>query len=210
MDRRPLKPFAETVDGLVLPVHFAGHPALDFCNTLSDWEHPGAPDYLKTYQHLAVWSAAAGIVDEAVANRLRRRARREPAPAARILQEARELRGTLYAVATHPRSGPSWSRVAAAATEAAARSVLVLRDGQGRWTLPESAGLRLPLLAVAREAGALLASSDLRAVHVCPGTGCRWLFLDRTGRRRWCTMATCGNRAKVRRFAERKKTAAPA
>ena len=33
----------------------------------------------------------------------------------------------------------------------------------------------------------------------CPS--CRWLFLDtsRNGRRRWCSMATCGSRIKARR-----------
>jgi predicted RNA-binding Zn ribbon-like protein len=38
-------------------------------------------------------------------------------------------------------------------------------------------------------------------VHTCPS--CGWLFLDPRGRRRWCSMATCGNRAKVRAHAAR-------
>ncbi len=38
--------------------------------------------------------------------------------------------------------------------------------------------------------------------RVCANDGCRWVFEDtsRAGRRRWCDMNTCGNRAKVRRF----------
>jgi predicted RNA-binding Zn ribbon-like protein len=69
--------------------------------------------------------------------------------------------------------------------------------------IPESAGLDLPALELARAAGALLASTDLEAVGRCPGEGCGWLFLDTRGRRRWCTMAVCGNRAKARRHAAR-------
>jgi predicted RNA-binding Zn ribbon-like protein len=72
-----------------------------------------------------------------------------------------------------------------------------------RWVIPESAGLDLPALELARAAGALLASTELETVGRCPGEGCGWLFLDTRGRRRWCTMAVCGNRAKARRHAAR-------
>ena len=50
-------------------------------------------------------------------------------------------------------------------------------------------------------------------VRVCANDACRWIFYDesRSGRRRWCDMATCGNRAKARRHRERQKAAeAPA
>jgi predicted RNA-binding Zn ribbon-like protein len=43
-------------------------------------------------------------------------------------------------------------------------------------------------------------------VRTCPS--CGWLFLDARGRRRWCSMATCGNRAKVRAHAARTATQA--
>jgi predicted RNA-binding Zn ribbon-like protein len=58
-------------------------------------------------------------------------------------------------------------------------------------------------LGVARAAGELLTSPEPRVVRACPGRGCGWLFLDRRGRRRWCDMAVCGNRAKARRHAAR-------
>jgi predicted RNA-binding Zn ribbon-like protein len=45
--------------------------------------------------------------------------------------------------------------------------------------------------------------------RVCANHDCRWVFEDesRAGRRRWCDMSSCGNRAKVRRYRERKKGA---
>jgi predicted RNA-binding Zn ribbon-like protein len=51
----------------------------------------------------------------------------------------------------------------------------------------------------------LLSSGARTQIHECGGDGCGWLFLDtsRNGRRRWCTMQGCGNRAKARRFYER-------
>jgi predicted RNA-binding Zn ribbon-like protein len=44
-------------------------------------------------------------------------------------------------------------------------------------------------------------------VRVCANDTCRWLFYDesRAGRRRWCDMASCGNRAKAARHRARAK-----
>jgi len=44
--------------------------------------------------------------------------------------------------------------------------------------------------------------------RICANDGCRWVFEDtsRAGRRRWCDMTTCGNRAKVRRFRSRHRS----
>jgi predicted RNA-binding Zn ribbon-like protein len=54
-----------------------------------------------------------------------------------------------------------------------------------------------------------IASGDTMRFRVCANEGCRWVFEDtsRSGRRRWCDMTTCGNRAKVRRFRSRHRDA---
>ena len=43
--------------------------------------------------------------------------------------------------------------------------------------------------------------------RICANDTCRWIFYDesRAGRRRWCDMATCGNRAKAQRHRARQK-----
>jgi predicted RNA-binding Zn ribbon-like protein len=63
----------------------------------------------------------------------------------------------------------------------------------------------MPLLAVARSAAELLCEPDRPRVGRCPGTDCGWLFVDRQGHRRWCTMSICGNRAKARAHARRRR-----
>jgi len=94
--------------------------------------------------------------------------------------------------------------VAAEARAAASVAVLLREAPPGRrWAIPESAGLDLPALELAQAAGALLASTDLTTVGRCPGHECGWLFLDPRGRRRWCLMAVCGNRAKARQHARK-------
>jgi predicted RNA-binding Zn ribbon-like protein len=52
-----------------------------------------------------------------------------------------------------------------------------------------------------------IAEDQTGRLRVCANEDCRWVFQDesRAGRRRWCDMSSCGNRAKVRRYRERKK-----
>lgn len=86
---------------------------------------------------------------------------------------------------------------------AAAAHLRLVNDESIRREVSTSAGLATPLYAAVWQAGELLVSPQLSRICACPGTGCGWLFLDRSGRRRWCTMSTCGNRAKARRFLAR-------
>jgi predicted RNA-binding Zn ribbon-like protein len=68
--------------------------------------------------------------------------------------------------------------------------------------------LDLPLHAFADAARRLVDNGLARDVGRCPGAGCGWLFLRNGRERRWCVMALCGNRAKARRFADRRRAAA--
>ena len=45
-------------------------------------------------------------------------------------------------------------------------------------------------------------------LRACANEGCRWIFYDAspTGRRRWCEMASCGNRAKAARHRVRARS----
>jgi predicted RNA-binding Zn ribbon-like protein len=63
--------------------------------------------------------------------------------------------------------------------------------------------------AIANSLAHYLADHDLRRMRVCANDGCRWRFIDRSpaGRRRWCDMRTCGNRAKVARHRARARGA---
>jgi len=56
---------------------------------------------------------------------------------------------------------------------------------------------------VARE----LTKPEAERLRVCDNDECRWVFYDSSpaGRRRWCDMATCGNRAKVARHRQKQR-----
>jgi len=53
----------------------------------------------------------------------------------------------------------------------------------------------------------VLTGEALARVRECGGTACNWLFLDesRNRSRRWCSMESCGNRAKARRHYHRSR-----
>jgi predicted RNA-binding Zn ribbon-like protein len=78
------------------------------------------------------------------------------------------------------------------------------------WTRKAGQAFDSVLWPVVLAAADLLTSPARTQIGECAGEGCGWLFLDtsRTGRRRWCTMRGCGNRAKVRRFYQRSRAGA--
>lgn len=98
--------------------------------------------------------------------------------------------------------------------EAAVASRLRLRFGpDGRPRLePEAAG---PVGAMGRLVATLYAAmrdEGWERLKLCGDDGCRWAYYDRSRNRssRWCSMESCGNRAKARRFrAARKLLGAP-
>jgi predicted RNA-binding Zn ribbon-like protein len=198
--------YQRRVDGVVLPVDVAGEPSLDFCNTRAGWNSTEPREYLVSYDHLVLWAREASLVDPATAERLRQRAARDPERSLRVLACAVALRDSLYAACTDPGAEAAWNEVAKSARAGVSAAVLRPERPPGeRWRVPESAGLELPLLELGRAAGDFLAAADVSTVRACPGHDCGWLFLDPRGRRRWCTMAVCGNRAKARRHAARTK-----
>jgi predicted RNA-binding Zn ribbon-like protein len=197
--------YQQTIDSAVLPVLLGGHPALDFANTFAGWNGEPQHDYLSSYEHLLSFSVVAGLVPADSAEALRDRAASDPAGAEATLERARSLRRHLYPVLCGDGDAEDVDAVAAGVSAAACRLGLRRRRHDGRLVLELGGDLELtrPLHAVAWTSGQLLVSEDAAFVRACPGSGCGWLFLDRRGRRRWCTMAVCGNRAKARRYATR-------
>jgi predicted RNA-binding Zn ribbon-like protein len=183
------------VDGLVIPVSLAGQPVLDFCNTRAAWAAPVPKEYLKTHAHLTVWAAANGLIPRADVPRLRRATSRGD----EIVARAVRFRSALYGVLV---GEPDWPGVNAEVRAAVAHLRLAPGPTPADWVLDET-GPELPLLAVAWAAARFLTTPAAATVSACPSADCGWLFANPSGRRRWCSMALCGNRAKARRHAER-------
>ena len=194
------------MDGCMLPKRLGGHPALDLCNTLAGWGGPALPngEWLVDAETLIIWCRHAGLLDSTTVDALRQAASERPAKARALLSRVRELRANLYGAVVHE-DDLAFAAVADVAHRAARSAILVAGEtgAPARWELPMSLGLDLPWLALGQVAAELLTSEERSAVRVCPGHDCGWLFVDRRGTRRWCSMQTCGNRAKARTFAAR-------
>jgi predicted RNA-binding Zn ribbon-like protein len=186
--------YAYEVDGVVLPVPVSGEVTLELCNTAAGWGEPDPKEYLRGYDELVLWARESGLVERKAAEWLRAEAAKSPEAADAVLTRALELREGVYATAL---GGDGWDVVALEAERAAASAQLTPEG----WVLPDR--LDLPVLATARRAAEFLLSDRRSSVRACPGRRCGWLFLDPSGRRRWCSMATCGNREKQRRHTER-------
>jgi DNA-binding SARP family transcriptional activator/predicted RNA-binding Zn ribbon-like protein len=199
LSRPPAPIYAVRVRDHWLPWQTSGHPALEFCNTYAGWGGRPTPrtEWLRGYAALAVWAGHVDLADEWIVSRLLTAAERDPAAADKVLAEARDLRRQLYACLTSPEDAVAFKAVAAVA-EAAARVSTFVRgeDGLGRWRVAPGAGLRLPVYAAARSAADLLADPRRFTIKACPGPQCGWLFLDEHGRRRWCSLGTCGRRCR--------------
>jgi predicted RNA-binding Zn ribbon-like protein len=195
--------YYQLVEGIRLPAPIGGHPALEFCNTYAGWDGATSVEYLLEFDRFALWSDYAGLLDSARVGLIRRRARRERAAADGLLRRVHCFRASLYDLIAGSGSRPS--RLVVDEEIRAALPLLRLESqaDPARWDVDRSAGLAAPLTAVVWSATQLLTSENRTWIRACEGRGCGWLFLDKRGRRRWCSMATCGNRAKARRFATR-------
>jgi predicted RNA-binding Zn ribbon-like protein len=194
----------------------AGRLCLDFTNTV--WARPLSEkvDLITSYADLLSWARQATILTPGEAAALAEIAGQQPRAAMDALTQTVSLREALYGLFSARAAGlpapPSdLHTVNRAIGKAMTRAGLSPSAAGGfEWGWP-GAPLGLDRVAwwVARSAAELLASRELTRVRECAGYDCGRLFMDGTKNRsrRWCEMASCGNRAKGRRHYERRKAA---
>jgi predicted RNA-binding Zn ribbon-like protein len=162
------------------------------------------------------WLRTRGVVHDPCEPALE--ALEAPGPAAdRALRHIRSVREALRELvdATVERRPPSRKAVDVVNRSMAARQRLVLTVGspdiEGRCVAldhrhdgdPLDDALGRVAERIARE----VAGDDADRIRICANEQCAYPFYDssRTGRRRWCDMASCGNRAKAARHRARVK-----
>ena len=182
---------------------------LDFVNTEPA---PRVHDALRDFEQYVRWLEQAGVVDGERAGSLRRRAVEQPAGAHAALLDARRVRTGLRALAERGATGERVRLDALAeinrvlGRSAGTRRVERRHDGSfTRAFVPVGdafAGLMIPIVESAADA---LILGELARVRRCADAVCTRVFYDNTknARRRWCDMATCGNRAKAARHRAR-------
>jgi predicted RNA-binding Zn ribbon-like protein len=172
-----------------------GRPSLELVNTVSwpdtDREH----DWLQVPANVERWLDAVGLPTVPVA--------------VRHLDDVRAVRAAVTGVLRPLAKG---DRTEAGAIDVFNRQLalavpLRLLDPDLAWAWVRPGSVAEALAPVVVDAAEVAAEADRRRLRYCPA--CSWVFLDttRNGRRRWCDMSTCGNRAKAARFRERERGA---
>ena len=182
---------------------------LDFANT-AEWHASDHPEEsLNSYVDLVGWAKRAAILTDEEAQYLQQKAAQQAAAASESLIKAVDLREAIYrifaAIANErPVEEADLALLNNWLAETAGR-LQVTQTASGfawRWRGKEQT-LAWMLWPVVQSAAELLLSPELDRVKQCDDDrGCGWLFLDtsRNRSRRWCSMQSCGNRAKVRRY----------
>ena len=187
--------------------------ALDFANTESGRGFPSHENHFREAEHVAQWLKHAKALPADDADWLADQVSRRPDLAAELLTQAIGLREAIHGIgaALGRRAKPSAASLAGlSALHARFVAHAALAPGvlscSWRWSVratPVEAALGPIALAAVR----LFTEGDLHRIRECGGHACGWLFYDRSknNRRRWCEMEVCGNRAKQRRLAARRR-----
>jgi predicted RNA-binding Zn ribbon-like protein len=189
----------------------AGHPALEFANTVHHVGGDPPDEELRSPSDLITWAGQAGLLRKMEAQRLLKAAARDPNFGRGHYDKALQLRATIYAVFSdvvasglvRPKVIDAFQRYFRAAMKNAA----IQRNERGYLLAcaPHVPPLDRVFWSITHLAAQLLLSDESIKIRQCAGGTCTWLFLDesRNGMRRWCDIRLCGNRDRVRRFRER-------
>ena len=186
---------------------------IEFTDTLEGRWRNEKRDLLNSYADLVAWCTEEGILSEMETNRMLLEGEENPRRAIEALERARAWRESIYSVflaiarSVEPEAGVL-EELNEAIASTSARSRIVSTENGFEWGCIRDCDAPDRILwPVIRSAGALLTSEDRNKVKRCASSECMSLFFDtsRNGKRRWCDMKTCGNRAKARRHYRRKR-----
>jgi predicted RNA-binding Zn ribbon-like protein len=188
-----------------------GNLCLDFANTLEGRYDDPPRELITGYDDLLLFAQESETLDDRAAAQLRAEANRRPAEAIGMHAAAIELREAIFGIFAAIADGHAPSDAdLATLNQNLARSLphgRVARNGDSydwQWE-DDPATLARPLWPVAYAAMQLLLDGPVDRIRECAAHDCGWLFIDTTRNRarRWCSMKSCGNRAKVAHFRER-------
>jgi len=173
-----------------------GSLALDFCNSHS---RAAGADRLTCAPELAAWAARAGRPLDAV-------------PVEGDFRQFITLRDCLCRLfdAVVLDRAPRQEDLDCLAAAARPRQISALhwdKDARRIVSAPDQGRADRLLEDIAVDALSLLSGPQTARIKRCPNETCQWFFLDtsRNGKRRWCAMADCGTRAKVRDYRARQR-----
>lgn len=191
-------------------LQLGGHRALDFLNT---WREPGeVEETLGDGRAFGAWLVTVGHLEPSELARLKRRFGEAAMDSAAA--EVRRFREWAREWLTRWRRAPG----ARYTKELEELNRLLAREDRNRQVVAGSERLEIREVSEFESAATLVSlpaadiadlvtREDPGLIRECAGDPCTLWFLDRTRshRRRFCSAAVCGNRAKVAAFRERQR-----
>ena len=189
--------------------------ALNFANTESGRGFPSHQNHFRAAANVVEWLRHAKALSVEETAWLRKRVAERADLAADLLAQAVALRVAIHDIgaALGRRAKPpeaALANLSALHARCVAKAELAPGAVSCHWlwnvrASPVEAALGPIALAAVR----LFTEGDFHRIRECGGHACGWLFYDRSknNRRRWCEMEVCGNRAKQRRLAARRREA---
>jgi predicted RNA-binding Zn ribbon-like protein len=191
----------------------AGRMPLDFANT-AEWHASDQPhEKLQDYSDLVAWSKDARLLSKSEAAGLMTNAVHAPKEAAKALKKAVALRDVIYRILSTAAKrktikSSDLSKFNHALAEGLENTKIAATTNGFEWTWGKSdRAFDQMLWPILRATAELLTSQDIKRVGQCADDrGCGYLFYDtsRNHSRRWCSMDSCGNRAKAQRHYRRR------
>ena len=177
--------------------------AIDFANTVVDpGGHPAGA--LRTWPDFVAFLKSTRSVEGPWITRNSRES-------AAAFASAHKLRDCIRAILAALASGgkvphkPVESINRVLALHAGCPKLVQGRKGWGLTHVRQCTDAARILFPIAEAAARIVTGGAKAGIRKCGNPACVLFFQDKTGRRRWCSMAVCGNRAKVAAFASRHK-----
>ena len=192
-----------------------GNLALDFANTESGRGFATHQNHLLEASNVLDWLDHTNALPPDDTRWLRAETSARADLARDLLAVAVALRSAIHGVGAAIGRGaaaPEASLAALSAQYVRCMERASLAAGTGschwRWSLRD-APIEAALSPIALAAVQLFTEGDFGRIKECRGHACGWLFCDtsKNNRRRWCEMEVCGNRAKQKRLAARRRGA---
>jgi len=175
-----------------------GHPALEFVATLAGRQREPI-ERLASADDLGRWLTVTGLAPDSGCT-------------SRHLAQAHRLREAIYRLLDAARTAqPPASRDVAVVNAWARRSRPAPQlDATLRLVRQAADPCAVALAEIAAAAIQLISGPELARVRNCADPTCSLMFIDRSrpGRRRWCSMERCGNRAKTAHYRSRRGSTA--
>ena len=181
-----------------------------FANTL-EFTNGIPTDHVAEPAALLAWLKENGLISERGRAGESARLHRGPREGERRMERFRYLRNLVHAIADRVNDGHPPTRDQVRDLNHILRHGLhyhqLVSEADGARYSVSQVGDHLDQAraTIASSLANFLAQDDPHRLHTCANEGCREIFIDRspTGRRRWCDMRVCGNRAKVARHRSR-------